>query len=223
MLSRNIVYTALILSILMIGCGRSTSKHPLSGEDFPTTCLDSEIGGQIETKGTYYPIYIDYSPENFETISKKYCNGLFPPNRVFRRDVNKESVEVTFFITLERANIFREVISSRFPSAEVGKSITLQSVKDPENIDEAYHFMKYKIPSTYFPKIPKDDLENLKQIVNKDSLFVKNFQVALPTYIPDKFKLENVEVQRSETSIGYSVTYVSNLGENSSESVQNFV
>jgi hypothetical protein len=204
----------LVLSLLIIGCGRSTSKHPFSGHDFPTQCSDSENKGETNLKQDVHPVYIDYSVENFEIISKRICSGPYPPNIVLRQDANKESVEVAFFNTIERANIFREVISSKFPSAEVGKSITLQSVIDSRNIGKTDHFLKYRASSTSFPEIYKDDLENLKTLIDKDSWLGRKNQIALPTYIPYRFRVESVRAKNSKSFMGYTVTYRSKFDVN---------
>jgi hypothetical protein len=190
----------------MMGCGRSTSKHPFRGGEFPTSCSDAKIEEQIDIKKEYYPIYVNYSPQNLEVISTKFCVSLMPPNRVFRRDVNKESVEVAFFNSLERANIFRQVISVRFPDAEVGSPITFQSVKDSMDIGTLQHFVKYQSPSISFPVIGENDLNQLKSLVGRKNRQSVNFQVALPTYIPDGFNMAKLRINNLN-GFSYLITY----------------
>ncbi len=205
---KNIFCVFLMLSVSLTGCGRSTSKHPFNGRSFPTWCNDEGTVGQAD----FYPIYIDYSPENLEAVSRQFCGGgTRLPNRVFRRDVNKESVEVAFFSTLDRANTFREIISSKFSSAEVGKSITIEpTAKDAIDIGTSRHFEKYQVSSVLFPQLDKSKINQLRKLVGKKSKKIESFQVALPTYIPDGFYLENLAIS-DLNSIDYVITYTSRL------------
>ena len=198
----------IILSILMISiitsCGHSM-KHPFHGRKFPTYCSDPEIEEQVNMRKNYYPVYIEYSAESLKNVEALFCTGLRPPNRVFRRDVNKESIEVAFFNSFERANTFREIIASRFSSAEVGNPITIQSAQDSQDIGLYQHIIN-RIASTFFPKIGEGDFKNLKKLIDRENSGIKNFQVALPTYIPDAFQRVDIEIH-DKNRIKYHAEY----------------
>lgn len=99
-------------------CGISSSAPPprpeLSG--FPKqTCGGSNPPGLQ----TWYPVFVNYSPERLEQIQSKFCRDAFPNDK---RDPNRTYIQVASFRNRSVAEAFAQLIKKEFGSGEVGEA-----------------------------------------------------------------------------------------------------
>jgi hypothetical protein len=75
-----------------------------------------------------YPVYVDFSDLNLQITQSQYCqDALKKP----RKDSGKLSVQVASFAAPERANAFRDFLSTRIGTAEVGEPTVITSDRAP--------------------------------------------------------------------------------------------
>jgi hypothetical protein len=187
------------------------TQHPLTGKPFPTLCNDPYIGEQSGVEAQLYPVYVDYSESVLKHI-EELCGGPYaPPVKKIRKDVQKESVEVAFFKNPERAKIFQDFLKLRFPSAEIGSPVTIESPKDSSEVGTVEHIRRES--SRSFPAISSNDLNRLKSLVKRGDVSEgRMFEVALPTYLPNGFVMDKINIAYGDgldhgKPSNYEITY----------------
>ena len=181
-------------------------KHPLTGQKFPTWCSDSTPGEQTGETIEFYPVYIDYSEIILNQIREDFCTSV--PIKVFRQDKNIDTIDVAHFTSKYRAIQFKEYFKRRFLTAEVGNPIKIESPKDMADLFSSEHYIRES--TTSFPLISEGQLKQLKQLVGDNNIDKINFQVALPTWLPDGFTISNIDIREDKKfPPGYNMKYKS--------------
>ena len=84
------------------------------------TCGEQQPANEKTDTLTFYPVFLDYSEDNLQAIKDNYCRDAF---KKVREDNGKEAIQVSSFISKERANQFTEFLENKLGNvnAEVGK------------------------------------------------------------------------------------------------------
>jgi hypothetical protein len=72
-----------------------------------------------------YPVFIAYSDASLQAIKTRFCADAYPK---FREKKNIESVQVGSFLSINKANLFRDfLIKNRFSGVEVGEPTNIST------------------------------------------------------------------------------------------------
>ncbi|MEO0687792.1 MAG: hypothetical protein AAFY76_22745, partial [Cyanobacteria bacterium J06649_11] len=84
------------------------------------TCGEQQPANEKTDTLTFYPVFVNYSEDNLQAIKDNYCRDAF---KKFREDNGKEAIQVSSFISKERANQFTEFLENKLGNvnAELGK------------------------------------------------------------------------------------------------------
>jgi len=116
--------------------GTTTQNSPPSGSEnlfenaiFP----QNECGDPLPTDPNaypvnLYPVFIDFSDRNLQIARSQYCQDSIEKPR---KGSGKVSVQVASFVTLEKANAFRDFLSKRIGQAEVGEPSVITRDRSP--------------------------------------------------------------------------------------------
>jgi len=92
--------------------------NPFKNENFPKpSCGDTLPSNDTEYPVSFFPVFVEYSEANLSSIQQKYCRDAF---QNYRKEKQKDSIQVASFNGRERATFFRELLSSEYQGAEVG-------------------------------------------------------------------------------------------------------
>ena len=95
--------------------------------DFPLdSCGDNDPGGA----NTWYPVYVDDTPENLSTIRSYYCQDAI---RKYRQQKQIHSIQVASFINESKAEQFASLMQEKVGSGEVGEPTVYNLDKDVNN------------------------------------------------------------------------------------------
>jgi len=98
----------------------SQAENPFEKASYPqSACGDPLPANTRAYPIDLYPVFIAYSDANLQAIKTRFCTDAI---RKPREKKNIESVQVASFISIERANLFRDfLIKNRFSGVEVGE------------------------------------------------------------------------------------------------------
>jgi hypothetical protein len=104
------------------------SENNYSYYDFPlNTCGDDNPGGD----NTWYPVYVDDTPENLNAIHTNYCRDAI---RKYRQNEQIYSIQVASFTNEDKARQFAELMQLNLGSGEVGESSIYNFDSNSKNI-----------------------------------------------------------------------------------------
>ena len=66
----------------------------------------------------FYPVFIDYSESNLESVQSQFCRDSL---KIYRKSLDEDYIQVASFVGKERANQFKALIQSKFPNVEIGE------------------------------------------------------------------------------------------------------
>ncbi len=92
---------------------RSPFPRASCGDVLPTQSSEYPID--------FYPVFIDFSEENLETVKDKFCRDSYPTSRE-----NKQYIKVASFSDYKKAEEFKSLMSKTFNNAEIGSPITIK-------------------------------------------------------------------------------------------------
>ena len=72
-----------------------------------------------------HPVYVDFGDANLQKVRSGYCQDSLP----ITRENGKQSIQVASFLTIDRANAFKDFMVKKVGSGEVGKPTFIQSKK----------------------------------------------------------------------------------------------
>jgi hypothetical protein len=103
----------------------NSSPNPFDQEQFPKP----SCGDTLPTDAKMYPVkmhpvFIDYSESNLQAVKTRFCQDAFSMKR---KKTGKQSIQVSSFVTLERANAFKEFLLKNLGSGEVGETTIIES------------------------------------------------------------------------------------------------
>lgn len=188
----------LVMLIILAGCGVNQPDNIFeTGSSFPQdTCIEKPPTDAKDV--TFYPVFI-YS-NDLQSVQEKYCRDANV--RAFAKE---PFIRVASFLSKERANQFKDFLKNKFENAEVGKPKTFNLQITDEN--------QISSNAESIAKAAKLTSEQLQQILKtrvriEEGMFVP-VKVALPTYLPPGFEVEEVKLSEFDDSYGefYTITY----------------
>ncbi|MDJ1174338.1 hypothetical protein [Roseofilum capinflatum] len=93
--------------------------------DFPqNACGDSLPITESSYPVKLYPVYIDYSENNLQAVKSNFCRDAFVKKR---KNTNKQAVQVASFLTIDRANEFKQFMIEQLGSGDVGEPTIIEN------------------------------------------------------------------------------------------------
>jgi hypothetical protein len=82
-------------------------------------------------------VFVDYSETNLQKINLNFCEDAY---QLIREETGKESIQVGSFTSLDRAEAFKEFMTDKVGSGEVGKP---KIYEDPHNQSFKNSFLQF--------------------------------------------------------------------------------
>lgn len=93
--------------------------NPFSQESYPkSACGDIMPRNTSDFPVTFYPVYIEFTENNLNTVKSQICRDAY---RKTREQTGQVSIQVASFTSRQRADQFRDFLVDRFGSAEIGE------------------------------------------------------------------------------------------------------
>ena len=101
-------------------------SNPFEQVGFPLpTCGDSLPTNPNAYPVNFYPVYIDYSESNLQTVRSNFCGDAY---QLTREKTGQKAIQLGSFVTLERAKYFQSFMSDKFGNAEIGEPTQIQTI-----------------------------------------------------------------------------------------------
>ncbi|HLO47332.1 MAG TPA: hypothetical protein VK203_14410 [Nostocaceae cyanobacterium] len=139
----------------------------------------------------YYPVFIDYSEGNLQSVKSKYCRDAFKKKR---KTTGKDAIQAASFLSIERANKFSKFMSEKLGSGEIDEPTVREAKQTTEGADSP---AQSKLSVAKAAKLTPEQVNQLVSAgknVHLENGKVKELQIVVPTYIPPGFKLDKFEV-----------------------------
>jgi hypothetical protein len=181
--------------------------NPFDSVSFPK----ASCGDEMPTDGTtgtvnLYPVFVDYSDSNLQTIKDNYCGDAL---QTIRKDSGEKAIQVASFTSAERANQFKEFLGTKLSSvnAQVGEPTVIavkpkgdvkpqgETAKEPTNISSSASSIGKAAQLT--PKQIKEliEMENRLTVpVDQSNLKLEKVKAILPTYVPSGFEVKDFKI-----------------------------
>ncbi|MGL5064715.1 MAG: hypothetical protein ACRC62_32430 [Microcoleus sp.] len=210
--------------------------NPFDSVSFPK----ASCGDEMPTDGTtgtvnLYPVFVDYSDSNLQTIKDNYCGDAL---QTIRKDSGEKAIQVASFTSAERANQFKEFLGTKLSSvnAQVGEPTVIavkpkgdvqpqgEIAKEPTNISSSASSIGKAAQLT--PRQIKEliEMENRLTVVDQSNLKLQKVKVILPTYVPSGFEVKDFSISLcdypGEKSGRYSYDIIYHNSSNTSFKIQ---
>jgi len=114
----------------------NNSDNPFDKVQFPKpVCGDSLPSDPKAYPVKLYPVFVDYSESNLQTVKSKFCQDALPRTR---EKTGKQALQVGSFLTIDRANAFKEFMLKNIGSGEVGDDPTVIESQPTSKINSAF-------------------------------------------------------------------------------------
>jgi hypothetical protein len=101
----------------------NNSANPFDKVQFPKpVCGDSLPADPKAYPVKLYPVFVDYSESNLQTVKSKFCQDALP---ITREKTGKQAIQVGSFLTVDRANAFKDFMLKNIGSGEVSDDPTV--------------------------------------------------------------------------------------------------
>ncbi|MCF3578552.1 hypothetical protein [Planktothrix agardhii] len=96
-----------------------STNNPFQSMSFPKdSCGDSLPEDPDAYPVEFYPVFIDYSESNLESVQSQFCRDSL---KIYRKSLDEDYIQVASFVGQERANQFKTLIQSKFANVEIGE------------------------------------------------------------------------------------------------------
>jgi hypothetical protein len=167
-------------------------SNTFNSVSFPQESCGDKLPDNLKSDDVkFYPVFIDYSESNLQTIKANYCQDAI---KKIRKENGKEAVQVASFDNEERANQFKVFLIKKIGSAEVGEPniiATHQKNQSSEAIAKA-------------ARLTSEQVEKLNNLVANSGIGIG---AIVPTYVPPGFKPYVFKHSDSLTGLGYKIIY----------------
>jgi SPOR domain len=137
-----------LLIALLVGCNDTTTRveppvsptptstnspNPFDSDSFPKAgCGDTMPTDKKTDTIKLYPVFVDYSDSNLQTIKANYCGDAL---KITTKDKGKYVIQVASFTSEERANQFKEFLARKLgsTSVEVGEATVIGAKPIPKS------------------------------------------------------------------------------------------
>jgi len=97
----------------------NNSSNPFDKVQFPQPVCGDTLPTDLKAYPVkLYPVFVDYSESNLQTVQSKFCQDALSKTR---EKTGKEAIQVGSFLTVDRANTFKEFLLKNIGSGEVGE------------------------------------------------------------------------------------------------------
>ena len=102
-----------------------STNNPFQSMSFPKdSCGDSLPEDPDAYPVEFYPVFIDYSESNLESVQSQFCRDSL---KIYRKSLDEDYIQVASFVGKERANQFKALIQSKFPNVEIGEVSSIEA------------------------------------------------------------------------------------------------
>ena len=201
----------------------TNSPNPFDSDSFPKAgCGDKMPTDKKTDTVKLYPVFVDYSDSNLQTIKANYCGDAL---KITTKDKDKYIIQVASFTDEKRVNQFKEFLARKLgsTSVEVGEATVIgakpipkstknvakatQPTGDQESQDKKADSVVGADNSPYAigkaAKLTTQEVEKLmslekSNLVLKDKLKMERLKIKaiVPSYIPPEFKLKEVDTRK---------------------------
>lgn len=163
-------------------------QRPILQETAQKTCGDSLPESSTAYPVTFYPVVVDYSEKNLELLKSHFCKDSL---KRFSKEMRKNIIQVASFNSQDKADQFKNKLKLHFDGVYVTAPTIIKS--SPESASDQNTGTISPSTLEKFPSLDKNQINALLRInsrtaIGSDGRSMK-FRVALPTYIPDGFKV----------------------------------
>jgi hypothetical protein len=187
------------------------SANPFDSVSFPK----ASCGDEMPTNGTtdtvnLYPVFVDYSDSNLQTIKANYCGDAL---KITTKDQGKKAIQVGSFTSEERANQFKDFLARKLSNinADVGEP-TVRAVKPKGEVksqgETANESTKISSSASSIGKAAKLTSKQIKDLIemenrltvpaDQSNLKLEKVKAILPTYVPPEFKVKDFKISLCE-------------------------
>ncbi|NJS09253.1 MAG: hypothetical protein HC789_02150 [Microcoleus sp. CSU_2_2] len=206
----------------------TNSPNPFDSDSFPKAGCGDKMPTVSKTDTVnLYPVFVDYSDSNLQTIKDNYCGDAFL--KITTKDQDKKYViQVASFTSEERANQFKEFLGTKLSSvnAKVGEP-TVRAVKPQGDVksqgETANESTSISSSASSIGKAAQLTPKQIKELiemenrltvpVEQSNLKLEKVKAILPTYVPPEFKVKDFKISlcnnpgdKSDRYI-YGITY----------------
>jgi hypothetical protein len=188
----------------------TNSPNPFDSDSFPKAgCGDRMPTDKKTDTIKLYPVFVDYSDSNLQTIKANYCGDAL---KKIIKNKGKYVIQVASFIDEKRVNQFKEFLARKLgnTSVEVGEATVIGANPIPIVLATKPKPQPTKDAVAKAAQLKPDQVEQLKNIIFKDTLGkLHKVEAIVPTYVPPGFKLDKFEVknQAEDIQVGYTLVY----------------
>lgn len=237
-----------LLIALLVGCSETTivaptpsptptptnSPNPFDSDSFPKAgCGDRMPTDKKTDTIKLYPVFVDYSDSNLQTIKANYCGDAL---KITTKDKGKYVIQVASFTDEKRVNQFKEFLARKLgnTSVEVGEATviggkpipkstknvaqTVQPIGEQQSQDKKADDVVSADNSPYAigkaAKLTTQEVEKLvslekSDLVLKDKLKMERLKLKaiVPTYIPPGFKVKKLYPWKDSNNSYYRIEY----------------
>ena len=113
----------------------SNSSNPFDKVQFPKPVCGDTLPTDLKAYPVkLYPVFVDYSESNLQTVQSKFCQDALSKTR---EKTGKEAIQVGSFLTVDRANAFKEFLLKNIGSGEVGEPTVIESNPNSNNYNKS--------------------------------------------------------------------------------------
>lgn len=113
----------------------SNSSNPFDKVQFPQPVCGDTLPTDLKAYPVkLYPVFVDYSESNLQTVQSKFCQDALSRTR---EKTGKEAIQVGSFLTVDRANAFKEFLLKNIGSGEVGEPTVIESNPNSNNYNKS--------------------------------------------------------------------------------------
>ncbi|HLO86186.1 MAG TPA: hypothetical protein VK203_14415 [Nostocaceae cyanobacterium] len=180
---------------------RVTEQNEFDSVSFPQESCGEKLPNDPKAYPIkYYPVFIDYSDDNLQSIKSKYCKDA---RKKLRKTTGKDAIQVASFSSIERAKKFSKFMSEKLGSGEVGEPTVIEAKRTTEVIDAKAGF---NLSVAKAAKLTPDQVEQLVSLDKNNEAGI-DFKVIVPTHVPNGFQISNFEVRNTPDETIYRIVY----------------
>lgn len=113
----------------------SNSSNPFDKVQFPQPVCGDTLPTDLKAYPVkLYPVFVDYSESNLQTVQSKFCQDALSKTR---EKTGKQAIQVGSFLTVDRANTFKEFLLKNIGSGEVGEPTVIESNPNSNNYNKS--------------------------------------------------------------------------------------
>jgi hypothetical protein len=103
------------------------AKNSFRNVSFPRPACGDPVPPAKTFPVSFYPVFINYSPDNLASVRTQYCRDAYPARR---QETSQQAIQVASFTSINRAKDFAEFMSVKLGSGEVGKPRRVNRIDD---------------------------------------------------------------------------------------------